>query len=447
MSSTFRIRLIALFAALVLVLAACGSRSDDGDAAPDDDGPSGEVPEASEDSPCGDGDATGATDVGVTDDSITIGTIHDIGGELRPDLMLGPRQAMEAFVEYCNSLGGVNGRELVLNEYDSALLEHSRAAEEACQDDNFALVGSASAQDNQGAQILVDCAIPSVPTFTATSEFADADLMVQPIPNPPNEYSAGPCVYIAETYPEAVQAAATTYSDYPVTQITADRQIEACETAADWTFVSEQSTNPLGEDNWPPKLQTMANEGARYYTHWGEKEDLAQALINAEQQNIEFDVVDVGPQFYDPAFPVLADGAAEGTLIWMTVTPLEEVDDNPEMQTYFDWLERTSGGEPTALGVQTWSSGLLFAAAVKELGSDVTRDSLVEELSGIHEWTGNGLHHETDPGDNRAANCFVYVEVAGDGFERHYPEEGFDCDDSYRVALTGDYGQGARRSG
>ena len=445
MRSTTKVRLIALGAALVLVLAACGSRSDDGDTADDDEPTEQEGAAGSADSPCGEGDASGATDEGVTDDQIRIGTIQDIGGDLRPDLMIGPRQAMEAFVAYCNSLGGVNGRELVLEGFDSMVLAHGVAAEQACNAGVFAMVGSASAQDNQGAQQIVDCGLVDVPTFTATPEHADADNMVQPVPNPTYEYAIGPCSYIAEEYPEAAEAAALTYVEYPVTQVIADRYQEACGEV--FSFVSSQSTSPLGQNNWEALLKNIEDADSQYYTHWGEKEDLAQAVMTMDQQGNRPEVIDVGPQFYDPGYLELAGDSAEGTLVWTTVVPLEEVDSSEEMQLYFDWVEQTSGGEPTALGIQTWSAGLLFASALKELGSDVTRAALYEELAGIHEWDGNGLHHSTDPGDNRAADCFMYMIVEDGEFVRHYPDEGFDCDPEYRVELTGDYGEGATARG
>lgn len=449
--SITKVRVVALLTALVLVLAACGSRSDDDTAANDDepsteDGGDGGSATGAGDTPCGEGDASGATDTGVTDDAISIGTIQDVGGQLRPDLMIGPRQAMEAFVAYCNSLGGINGRELVLETYDSAVLEHSRAAGEACAANLFAMVGSASAQDNQGAQQIVDCGLVDVPTFTATPDHADADNMVQPIPNPTYEYNSGPCRYIAEEYPEAVESAAVTYVEFPVTQIIADRFQEACGDVL--SFESSQGTSPVGQNNWEALLASIEDEGAGYYTHWGEKEDLAQALTTMDQQEFRPEVIDVGPQFYDPGLLELAGPSADGTLVWLGVVPLEEVDDNPEMQLYFEWLEREfPGAEPTALGVQTWSAGLLFATGVKALGNEVTRQALFEELSGVHEWDGDGLHFPADPGANRAAHCFLYMVVEDGEFTRSYPDEGFDCDESYRVELTGDYGQGATSSG
>ena len=78
-------------------------------------------------------------------------------------------------------------------------------------------------------------------------------------------------------------------------------------------------------------------------------------------------------------------------------------------------------------------------------GDDLTRANLLEELKGIHEWDGGGLHFLADPGANKSSNCFMYMEVKGGKFVRLWPEEAttFDCDDSYRYDLGEDFGGGA----
>ena len=63
--------------------------------------------------------------------------------------------SVDAFVEFCNSLGGINGRKLVLRHYDSKILNEGDAMKQACDDDIFALVGSGSVQDDQGAVTMV----------------------------------------------------------------------------------------------------------------------------------------------------------------------------------------------------------------------------------------------------------------------------------------------------
>src|SRR5688572_32624093 len=53
----------------------------------------------------------GATDVGVTADTITLGTVTTLSGPV-PGLFLGASLGVQAFAAYVNSQGGINGRKL-----------------------------------------------------------------------------------------------------------------------------------------------------------------------------------------------------------------------------------------------------------------------------------------------------------------------------------------------
>ena len=117
---------------------------------------------------CGSGNpAHGRTDRGVTDTTITIGVISDKSGVVAVPTA-GIDGSVEAFVEFCNSLGGINGRRLVLKHYDSKILNEGDAMKQACDDDIFALVGSGSVQDDQGALTMVQCKLVEVAAYTAT---------------------------------------------------------------------------------------------------------------------------------------------------------------------------------------------------------------------------------------------------------------------------------------
>jgi Periplasmic binding protein len=125
-------RTAAVLTALALVLAACGSRTDGGDAAP-----AGE-----EQTEAGSGSGAGATDVGVTDDAITIGVIADLTGVV-PGLFKAAPDAVQAYAAMVNEAGGIHGRELVVEVYDTGTNDNGNrlAYEEACGQ-VFASVGS-----------------------------------------------------------------------------------------------------------------------------------------------------------------------------------------------------------------------------------------------------------------------------------------------------------------
>ena len=91
-------------------------------------------------SPCGEGDASGATQLGVTDTSITIGYGDDAGYQASPGLSHELSDAMRAMIDWCNEQGGINGRELALTQYDAAFTEYTARMGEAC-DQELAMVG------------------------------------------------------------------------------------------------------------------------------------------------------------------------------------------------------------------------------------------------------------------------------------------------------------------
>ena len=61
---------------------------------------------------------------GITADEITVGTVSDPGFEGRPGLNQEIFDAGEAFVEWCNAAGGINGKQLELNLRDAAITEY-----------------------------------------------------------------------------------------------------------------------------------------------------------------------------------------------------------------------------------------------------------------------------------------------------------------------------------
>ena len=86
-----------------------------------------------------------ATEVGVTDKEIHIAVVADVDSPLAPNLFLGSKDAVEGFAKYINKTGGIAGRKLVVDFYDSKINpnESRNATIQACQND-FAMVGTSS---------------------------------------------------------------------------------------------------------------------------------------------------------------------------------------------------------------------------------------------------------------------------------------------------------------
>lgn len=468
-------RTIAVVTVLALLAAGCGTRLSDEEirAAADGTGGPGGAPRAPGrsgagpapsaggtvmfgdlPSPCGPGDASGATDVGVTDDEITIVSIADPGG-IRPGLNQGVHDSMRAFGEWCNAQGGINGRKVKVVLRDAKLTEYQAQVIYACEN-AFALVGGIGALDQTGAQDQVDCGLPNVPAAAVSAEQSGAELTVQPLPNPTDRFLVGPGRWIAEQHPEAPSRAAALRTKLSILELQSDRYIEGYSQIG-YDFVFVDSAN-VSETNWSPLVLAMKNEGVTYMTLTSSYEEIVPLQKEMALQGFD-PVVELEANFYNAKYPEQAGDVADGTYIRLTVWPFEEADQNPAMAEYLRVLrEVVPGAEPELLGVQAWSAALLWATAVKNLGSEVTRERLMAELAEITEWTGGGLHGPGNPAANDPAGCFIVMQVQDGAFVRRYPlpdadaevyraGNGFACPGDAMVELRGDYGKGARAGG
>lgn len=459
-----RNRLVALACAAALVATACGSRLSDeelstaagGAAAPaqerrleagvtetEEGAMLGDLPV-----PCSEGgeepQPVAAGTVGVTDDAIEIAVVSDKAGAVKvPTASI--EESMQAFVDWCNGFGGINGRELALTKIDSKLFEHLEATRQACEAGVFAIVGSGSVQDQQGAQAMVDCGLIEFPAYTATAEKAGSDSMVTPIPNPTYQLNTGPAEWLAEQHPEAIKKAAMLSSNIETAAVQAERLVEGYEQVG-FEFVYEKNSAVI-EESYASYAREMKDRGVEYLMMVSAASETVKLLRDMRTQGFEPEVIDLGAQYYDPE--LLAEAGAEGALVQTNTVPFEDVDDSPALQAYLEAYEAVGSDiEPTALGVQSFSAGLLFAQAASN-APELSREAVLAAGKEIHEWNGGGLHYTADPGANSVGRCFNYMVIEGGEFVRRHPEDpaSFDCREEAVVELEGDYGSGAKAAG
>ena len=476
-------RVIGMLAALALVAAACGSRVDDAEggtqtevaADPGTTENTGSEPATSETAgsdtagsessdaeepptevdlmdgwfgdlpvPCGPTPEgmtlTGGQDQGVSAEAVEIAVIADVQGP-RPGLNKEGLDGTTAFVDWCNELGGVNGRTLNLTFLDSELLQFPARAEEACGF-AFAVVGTSAVLDDVGAQTLVDCDMVHVPGYTVSDKAALADRMVQSNPNPTDTAMALSGRLLAEQDPEGVKKAAILTGDFPTTKQQRDRMRESFEHFG-WEFVYS-AEHAVNEQNWGPFVADMKDADVEYILHVTEPAETSNLLREMVKQGMDLDEVTFvhNPNYYDSEYLELAGENARGQILDMSYIPFEESADYPAAEEFVQILDEYGGYEPSLLAVQAFSSSLLFAVALENLGDDVTREALLAELESVHSWTAGGITGDQDPGANVRSPCAVSLRIndTGTGYERVFPEdEGFDCTPENVVALSGDF--------
>jgi ABC-type branched-subunit amino acid transport system substrate-binding protein len=464
-------RCIALCCALALVASACGSRLSDGElqaGAGTGSGsgtgtPSATTGDASKGPgiakgaggpkigtlpvPCGKGTGTPkpppAGTEGVTADTIKIAVISDKSGQVKvPTASI--EESMKAFVKFCNDFGGINGRKLELKAIDSKLFSHLEATKEACASGIFAIVGSGSVTDNQGAQAMVDCKLIEVPAYSVTAAKSLSDRLVEPLPNPTNQFNVGPAIWVKKKYPKAIKKAAILHGDIDAVNVQAKRVVEAYKHEG-FKFVYDKKTAVI-QENYASEVRAMKAQGIKYVTMVSATQEVVKLLHDMKTQNFKPEIIDLGQQYYDPDLLSEPD-AAEGAIVQLNTVPFEEESKSPALAAYQAAYKQVgSDVKPTSLGVQSFSAGLLFATAVKAAGDDLTRENVLAELKKIKKWDGGGLHFPGNAGSNAVSTCFMYSVVKNGKFVRLHPSKAteFDCKDSYAYDLKGDYGTGAK---
>jgi ABC-type branched-subunit amino acid transport system substrate-binding protein len=439
-------RLLAGLAALSVLAAACGSdRGDDPTAGAGGDGSETTAPPEDNGSdsfgtlasPCGEGDASGATDQGVTGDQIIIGYGDDKGFSLSPGLSHETSDAIATMIEWCNEQGGINGRQIVGNYYDAAITNVVNAMTEACSQ-VFMLVGEAWANDAGQEETRLGCGLPAVPTYAVSPAFANAPLAFQPVPNPADVFQAGSAGQIAELYPDEVKKASVMFADFSATRDTKDKVVQAFPSYG-WEFLDcPQQYALLGEADWKPFAQALKDCGAEVVYYSGQAFPNLQNLLDAAAQ------VDYHPLWVTDSNNYLksfADwntaGFGDNVLLRSNFVPFEYAEEGSAAQQYID-LVTAADRDVSQLGMQATSAFLLWATAAKEC-TELTRQCVLDELAQITSWDGGGLHVETNPGENLPGQCSLLLQMDGTTWTQAYPEEGgtFACDEDSDFELSG----------
>jgi len=447
-----RLRWVALLLVLALVAAACG-RSDD-----KSEGSSGSTTTAGSSGVksadfgsltevCQDGDPSDGPAPGVSADEINIATFSDPGFTGRQGLNQELFDTAEVFAAWCNERGGINGREIVVHERDSALFNVKAKMTEACAED-FMMVGGGAVFDQDGVRTRLECMLPDIAGYAVSPEVRGSDLLVQPVPNSIKTLPVGDYVYLKRKYPDAVDHVGILTGDLVTTKLVGQQNKEAVESLG-FEVVYDDVYPPAGVTDWTPYAQGVKDKGVKGLIWVGEPENLAGLMKAFANIGYDLDWVRTDANHYDQKLIEVAGSALDvPVLIRSAFEPFEDASDDNATGKYLAAFEqyKPDGKSRGYLGLQAWSAWLLFAEAAKQCGNNLTRKCVMENAQKVNEWTGGGLHAKTDPGSGDASPCFALERATPDGFKLvsdTKPDDGiFNCDPNNVYTLTGDYPSG-----
>jgi ABC-type branched-subunit amino acid transport system substrate-binding protein len=434
----------ALLALLLVATAAC-SRGDDtttetdetttttegggsGDASALASGGFGDLEEV-----CKDGDASGATATGVTDTEIRLGTVTDKGFAGAQGLNKEMYDAAVAFADWCNEHGGILGRDLVVDDLDAALTEYEARITEACEQD-FALVGGGAVFDEDPNGVRVACNLPNIAGYVVSEPARNADLQVQPLPNPSERISIGRYHAAKRDFPEGIAHYGIMASNLPAVLLVRDQMVETAESLG-FTVDYDILYAPQGETGWANFVADMQAKDIKILEYVGQPADLVELNKAMDVAGWQPDVLLLSGNFYDAKYAEEAGAVAPNLYIQSQFHPFELAADNQATQDYLDLMEQYNpDGKVALLGVQATSAYLLFAVAAAECGSDLTAECLLEKAAAHDGWTGGGLHAPQSPGNEEPSPCWLALSLGPDGFtyneEATAPTEGlYNCSD------------------
>ena len=374
----------------------------------------------------------GATDVGVTATSITVGNVSDVGGPV-PGLFAGGPIGVEAYFNYINSQGGVFGRQLKLSPQDDSLQCSNNEADYADSVHSvFAYVGSWSLDDFCGANIMKSHTnVPMVQTYLSPDmqnlpdAFGEAPYSVN--------VNTGPFLYFKQKFPKDITAVGTLVGNQ-ASAVAAWNHVQSAMESVGYKVIYRDDFPPA-QSNFTEDVIRMKASGVKMVVLQSvNAPDAAILASEAAQQGFHPDAW-ICPVCYFGGYVSESGGPASVNGQYAFVTFADFLGDAsvPEVGTYLHWVKATNPNfQPDEFSAFSWANAALFVHAIEQVGPDLTQAKLLAVLKATHTFTDNGMITAADIGARSPSNCYNILQINGGNWGKvDDPASGFRCDGSF----------------
>ena len=204
-------------------------------------------------------------------------------------------QFANAFADWCNASGGINGRHIEIDNRDAALFNAAQVTSESCQSD-FMAIGGGMALDQPSVPVREGCGLGQITGYTVSDAAGGATLQVNPSGINPKEVTGGWFAALAKKYPQAVKDAAMGAENNP-SVMEPEKKYEDAAQAMGWSVKTFQ-TAPITVTDWAPYVQQMATGG--YQAIWPSDDgNMAPYFQAMATDNYNPAFVILGVQFYE----------------------------------------------------------------------------------------------------------------------------------------------------
>jgi len=340
---------------------------------------------------CHGGSATGATDQGVTSSQITAGVLTDVGFTKDPEL----ETTAKVFTSWCNAAGGINGRKIVADIHDTAMMNVVGAMSKACASD-FVLAGGSAALDGLAVTTRLKCLLPDFDAQVVMPQNNGAGLQIYPIPWS-HTYSVYGGYYnwlLNQKYPDSKDAVGILSGASVITQVD-DALVAQTVAGVGGKVIYNGSFPPAGATDWTPYAEAIKNKGVKGFTFYGTIQQLAALEQALDNIGYKLDWIDANTNAYGGEFLAIAGKALSEQNNYADlpgVYPLEKAASNPATEQLIKLFAQYAPGQPLTLqDVQGWSAWLIFAVSAESCGANLTRKCIYDAALKQTNWDGGGL--------------------------------------------------------
>ncbi len=339
-------------------------------------------------------------------------------------------QGVQAYFDYRNSIGGVNGRRLELSTVvDDDLVNTKQKALELIDDpDVFGIFAATVFQD--GYADIAEAGVPMWITMPSAAAADGYDNMFVPI--------GTPCAEDCRSHfavQQAIIAGATKVGvlGFGVSTISRSCVDGFVRTFEQWgpglgiEVVYKNDSLTLGFPNGiGPEVTAMKDAGVDLVQTCIDQNSVLTVLQELRRQGMD-DTTVVLPQGYaDQRFIEDNRDLLEGSLLGVFTLPFEANIEGTAAATFLEWADK-SDVQVNDFAIQGWVDADMAATAILAAGPVFDRQSAVDAFNRITDYTAGGLispvdwtlQHDAPRGTDNLPpqECFAFVRVTDGAFE------------------------------
>lgn len=391
-----------------------------------------------------------STEIGVTEDTIKVLVMADVGSALAPGLFQGSIDGTNAWANYVNANGGLACRQIEVIEHDSQIssAETTNGFLIACEE-AVSLIGSTAlfafsvgdlntCPDSEGNEI----GIPDIPERAvevvhacSPNTFAVTNAMCPYEGSGPRTFNnvSGAHKWVMEQAggPGSLNGVFLIPSDL-ASAINASMPGIRAHTEFGVANDGEFGISGLAtQAEFGQLLERMREADSNYAYTGSDDNSMLKWKREAVAQGFDLDPITWMCSLACYTSDFIEDEVSNGTYLWMQFLPFEEADANEELATFMEYIDKET---PDAWSAGAWAAGRLFEQAVNNIVerdglNGITRQALLNELRATESYDVNGWYSPFNFETKINGPCFVLLQVQNQEFVRVYPEERgtFDC--------------------